>query len=198
MKHLVLFAALVGILDLSGCRTFSSAELVQDEKESADYILVTEGIVGGFVPPHIRQRTIIIAGDDKVHVFVMKHPQRNKPATYLRGSLSVKRFDKLLSAIEEKNLWSLPVEQPTGSQDIYGMDTSLAVRIGKKSWRNGGPEGCVHGQSKVQASDTQRKQFGRILKLTQDLVEEYAHEHSDSDTFLNALTSIQLDPGHGR
>ncbi|KAH9919234.1 uncharacterized protein B0H18DRAFT_1086703 [Fomitopsis serialis] len=49
-------------------------------------------------------------------------------------------------------LKSIPTEQPPGSEDIYGLDTSIAFGSDDLMWMNGGPAGCGTGTSTVQAT----------------------------------------------
>lgn len=49
--------------------------------------MVTEGIVGGFVPAHVRQRIVIIDSGEDFALLVMKQPVRNVEATYHRAAL---------------------------------------------------------------------------------------------------------------
>jgi len=66
-------------------------------------------------------------------------------------------------------LQDLPTEQPPGSQDIYGMDTSVAFGSADLEWFNGGPEGCGGGESAVQANDEQKAKFKRAVEIVQHL-----------------------------
>jgi hypothetical protein len=64
----------------------------------------------------------------------------------------------------------LPLEVPTGIQDIYGIDTSIAWFGRNLVWRNGSPEGCVQGVSQVQANDAQKRMFKRAVEIVEQLV----------------------------
>ena len=67
-------------------------------------------------------------------------------------------------------LKELPTEQPPGSQDIYGMDISIAWGSDDLMWCNGGPQGCGGGESAVQATAEQKTKFKRAVEIVEQLV----------------------------
>ncbi|TFL03730.1 hypothetical protein BDV98DRAFT_564704 [Pterulicium gracile] len=69
-------------------------------------------------------------------------------------------------------LKSIPTEVPPGSQDIYGMDTSIAWGSEDLMWMNGGPQGCSQGRSEVQPTEEQKGQFKRAVEIVHTLVEK--------------------------
>lgn len=64
---------------------------------------------------------------------------------------------------------SIPVEQPPGSQDIYGLDTSIAFLSADLEWYNGGREGCGGGPSFVQATPEQKEKFKKAVAIVEQL-----------------------------
>ena len=180
------------------CVSLASAEertSKDDGKKAGDvpaYIMITEGIVGGFVPARVRQRTVLVNRDGKFHLLVMKQPARNKKATHHVGTLDEKQSRALLSAISEHGLWKLPVESPAGSQDIYGLDTSIAIHVDGKFWRNGGPGGCVRRVSKVQPTKEQKESFRDVVALIKKSALENAKTKGDAKSFNSVLKTIQL------
>ena len=138
------------ILAVLSSPLFAGDIAIRKPAKARSYVLVTEGIVGGFAPAHVRQRIIVVSQNGKHELLVFKQPQRNSPKTFLRGTLTDMQMDALRKDLAKNGLWTLPTEDPAGCQDIYKSDTSIAVRDGGKFWRNGGPGGCVRGVSKVQ------------------------------------------------
>jgi hypothetical protein len=67
-------------------------------------------------------------------------------------------------------LESLPTEQPPGSEDIYGLDTSITWGSDDLMWMNGGPEGCGGGKSIVQATDEEKEKFKKAVSIVDELV----------------------------
>ncbi|KZT63285.1 hypothetical protein DAEQUDRAFT_680645 [Daedalea quercina L-15889] len=67
-------------------------------------------------------------------------------------------------------LKSIPTEQPPGSEDIYGLDTSIAFGSDDLMWMNGGPAGCGTGTSTVQATEGEKAKFKRAVEIVQGLV----------------------------
>ncbi len=51
-----------------------------------------------------------------------------------------------------------PRRSPPGSEDIYGLDISIAWGSEDLMWQNGGPSGCGGGTSSVQATDEDKAQ----------------------------------------
>lgn len=76
------------------------------------------------------------------------------------------------SAIHELQdlLKELPVEQPPGSKDIYGLDTSIAWQSDEVEWYNGGPAGCGSGHSFVEADEEHKTKFKRAVEIVNGLV----------------------------
>ncbi len=171
----------------------SRAFAEERDEEQLSYIMLTEGIVGGFVPAHVRQRTMIVVRDDKVELLVLKQPQRNDKPTYLRGELMAEQWKTLLAALKKEGLYELPVESPPGCQDIYKMDTSVAVRVGDTFWRNGGPAGCVHGQSKIQPTKAQQETFRSVVELLKKLADKNAKDELAAKDFDAVLQQLQRD-----
>lgn len=68
-------------------------------------------------------------------------------------------------------LKGIPTEQPPGSEDIYGLDTSIAWQSDDMEWYNGGPQGCGGGESFVKATDEDKKQFKRAVEIVNELVQ---------------------------
>lgn len=78
----------------------------------------------------------------------------------------------------------LPVEEPPGIEDIYQMDTSLAIDWPTEglSWENGGPQGCDNGESLNQPSIEQRDVFRRTVEAVKALADRVAiHVYRDGE-----------------
>ena len=179
----------VGLLIASLAGT--PAVRAEDLPRVPDHVAVTEGIVGGIVPAHIRRQTLVVAREGGHEVHVLVQPDRTSKPRYRRGQLSQARFRELVEAIEAADLWNLPVERPAGSEDIYRLDTSVAVRLGSKHWRNGGPAGCVRGRSEVDASADERQQFANLVHRIHEVADSTASEPSDAQRYLTALALVR-------
>jgi len=64
---------------------------------------------------------------------------------------------------------SIPTESPPGSEDIYGMDTSISWGSDGLQWANGAPDGCVHGISKVKPTEEEKAKFKRAVEIVKEL-----------------------------
>lgn len=156
------------------------------EKAPKNFVIVTEGIVGGIVAPHVRRKILIYEQNGDYVVLVMTQSSRRAERTVKRGTLTKKAAAALFADFAKQGLWTLPVETPTGVEDVYGKDTSLTVRRGAKFWRNGGPGGCVRGRSKTRPSDKQRLKFLKLLGLVQRTAVKQATGKAGAKTFLAA------------
>ncbi|KAJ7594122.1 hypothetical protein C8J56DRAFT_1012477 [Mycena floridula] len=131
-----------------------------------------KGITGGFAPPrpseiHSITRT---QGSDTVSVESAVRPD-GTPQLQSAGPRSFKSEDHT-SLIEELHdiLKSIPTESPPGSEDIYGMDTSIFWGSEDLQWCNGGPQGCGGGNSMVKATDEDKVKFKRAVEIVETLV----------------------------
>lgn len=193
---LLLFLAL-SIVSVTEIQAQAKIGIVAD-KTPASYLLVTEGIVGGFVAPHVRSQIVILDRGGKYELFIMKQADRRAEKTFRSGTLSDKKFNGLFRGLAKQGVFELPRELPVGCQDIYKKDTSLAVFSGGKFWRNGGPAGCVQMQSKVQPSEEQLKVFDLVVTVLKKWSDQHTSEESDAKTFTEVLQLVQRDAAKKR
>jgi len=64
----------------------------------------------------------------------------------------------------------LPMENPPGSEDIYGLDTSIMWGSEDLEWINGGPQGCGGGTSTVQPTTEEKAKFQRAVEIVRSLL----------------------------
>ncbi len=201
MRSFILAIALVGALSMLFANQATHAdEGDRQPQKPGCSILLTEGIVGGFAPAHVRSQVAITRSGDAYQVLVMTHPARNAQKTFRVGKLTEKQIATLLNGLEKQGLWKLPIELPSGCQDIYAKDTSLAVMSGKHFWRNGGPGGCVRGKSKVQPTGDDQKTFVELIGAVKKLAMENAKGESDAKTFQKVVRAMHANfprPGKG-
>jgi hypothetical protein len=78
---------------------------------------------------------------------------------------------KHLELVDELHgiLKTLPTEQPRGSEDIYGLDTSIAWGSADLEWCNGGPGGVTGRTSSVQATEEEKAKFKRAVEIVKHL-----------------------------
>ncbi|KAF9440704.1 hypothetical protein P691DRAFT_75228 [Macrolepiota fuliginosa MF-IS2] len=130
-----------------------------------------KGIVGGFAPPTPDAIVTLTRADGKDNLLL--NQSKREPGTPSLTDLA----PKVLSSKEVEHLVDelhtilkdLPTEQPPGSEDIYGLNTSIAWGSEDLMWCNGGPEGCGGGQSAVQATDEQKTKFKRAVAIVEQL-----------------------------
>jgi len=148
-------------------------------------VRLQHGIQGGFAPPtpdaihNLDYAGEIGAasatGDDhpviSVTSSVRQHGTPDLPDAVPKNlvvpaeSVEEKAIHELRDIIKE-----LPREDPPGSEDIYGLDTSIAWFSDDFMWVNGGPQGCGFDPSTVKASDEHKEKFKRAVAIVSELV----------------------------
>ncbi|OCB87868.1 hypothetical protein A7U60_g5002 [Sanghuangporus baumii] len=134
------------------------------------------GITGGFVPPSPSAVHTLSKASEQTHVLVAS-------AVRVDGGKSLSDADPKtldvsgtssteLALVDELHsiLTSIPTESPPGSEDIYGLDTSIAWQSNDIIWVNGSPSGCVRGKSTVQPSEDEKAKFRRAVEVITELV----------------------------
>ncbi|KAF4465080.1 hypothetical protein FALBO_8083 [Fusarium albosuccineum] len=131
-------------------------------------IRLQKGITGGFAPPTPSLILIISAdGSDTLKILEQRPGDTDKPEKTVATADYEGLIDELRGILKE-----LPTEQPPGSEDIYGLDTGIAWAGNDDDgwvWTNGGPQGCVGGESFVQASADQKAQFARAADIVYEI-----------------------------
>ena len=136
------------------------------------------GITGGFAPPtpsaiHTFSKsgpTTNLAIESLIRPDGTPDLQAQAPKS-LSFTSSDSDSDSLIAELRSI-LKELPTEQPPGSEDIYGMDTSIMWADGELQWVNGGPQGCSGGpgSSSVQASKEEKARFARAVEIVEELL----------------------------
>ncbi|ORY99572.1 hypothetical protein BCR42DRAFT_385562 [Absidia repens] len=143
------------------------------------HIVLREGITGGFVGPTVKQ-VVEIHGDDEGATIVHANlkPSSKTDYTTQQGQLSTNEVQTLVNTLVPE-LGQLPIEEPIGSEDIYGFDTSISFLSGDFKWQNGGPEGCTRNASSVQASPEQKQTFQKLVQTLTRLGQQNAIQSQD-------------------
>ena len=58
---------------------------------------------------------------------------------------------------------SLPMEEPSGCEDVYGIDTSIMIDSPNFKWQNRPNEGCAISESTVKPTAEQVKLFTSMV-----------------------------------
>jgi hypothetical protein len=124
-------------------------------------------------------QTLSLSQDSPNSLFVNSEHRAGDSSQGLVQSFAPKSIDtektpEVNKLVEELYgiLKDIPTEEPKGSEDIYGMDTSIMWGSDDLEWMNGGPAGCVRGSSTVQASEEDKKKFKRAVEIVKELVEK--------------------------
>jgi hypothetical protein len=153
-------------------------------------IVLTEGIVGGFVPPTVRFRAVFLElADGGLEVWTQQ--LQGESSTFHSGKLDAKLATSLFQEFDSADLWNLPREKPEGGDDIYGADTSLAVTSSGHSWRNGGPAGCVHEESSIHPNPQQKVTFQQLVARVKAAATGAARTSSDAKALEAALAKTR-------
>ena len=140
------------------------------------------GITGGFAPPTPSAVHTFSKSGPASHIAIeslvrpdgtpelQSHPSKSLSFSPSSDSGS----DELSGLISELRsiLKELPTEQPPGSEDIYGLDTSIMWADDELQWVNGGPQGCSGGpgSSSVQATKEEKEKFTRAVGIVEELL----------------------------
>lgn len=131
------------------------------------------GITGGFAPP-TPSAIHTIQAMAKQPTLDISSSFRPDGTAHLQDALSksLKHDDHTTGLVDELQtiLKTIPTESPVGSEDIYGMDTSIAFMGPDFMWMNGGPQGCGGGVSTVQATAEDKAQFKRAVAIVNEIV----------------------------
>ena len=131
------------------------------------------GITGGFAPPTPSEIHALTRSTDRPHLLAVDSQYRQDGTPSLQSTnlepktVSLEGNNEHQGLVDELHgiLKTLPTEKPAGSQDIYGMDTSIAWGSADLEWYNGGPSGCSGGTSTVQATDEEKAKFKRAVEI---------------------------------
>ncbi|KAI9473751.1 MAG: hypothetical protein EXX96DRAFT_487566 [Benjaminiella poitrasii] len=137
-------------------------------------VVLREGIVGGFAGPTIKH-VVDIKGDDTGATIMQASLKPESKTDYhtQSGGASIEQIASILDTLKQQ-LQTLPTEEPTGSEDIYGQDISLSFFSDDFQWSNGGSEGCSQGESAVKATPEEKEKFKELVNLVKGLGREYA------------------------
>jgi len=134
-----------------------------------------KGIAGGFAPPTPSAIYTFIRPLNKNNLYITSSIRPDgTPALQEAVPKSISSEDHTASLVDElyNILKTLPTESPPGSEDIYGLDTSLFWFNKDLEWMNGGPEGCGGGTSDVQATAEEKAKFKRAVDIVHEIVEK--------------------------
>jgi len=141
-------------------------------------LILLIGIAGGFAPPTPSAIYTVTATQNQPHLNITSAVRPDGTPSLqdaLPKSLPISDVEAS-TLVDELHgiLKSIPTEHPPGSQDIYGMDTSIAWGSEDMQWSNGGPQGCGGGQSQTQPNDEEKAKFKRAIEIVNKLVAKAA------------------------
>ncbi|KAJ3921623.1 hypothetical protein F5877DRAFT_35679 [Lentinula edodes] len=143
-----------------------------------------KGITGGFAPPTPSFIATITrpVDSDTLNITSASRPdgtpdlQSFAPKTLALGTVEVTALGSVSveGLVDELHgiLKELPTEEPRGSEDIYGLDTSIFWGSEDLQWMNGGMGGVTGQPGTVQATPEQKAQFKRAVEIVEALVGE--------------------------
>ncbi|KIK03737.1 hypothetical protein K443DRAFT_94570 [Laccaria amethystina LaAM-08-1] len=133
-----------------------------------------KGMSGGFAPPN-PSAIVTMTKPSNVSFLNIAAATREPDAPSLQD-LAPKSIDtskqhttELINELHDI-LHSIPTESPPASEDIYGLDTSIAWGSDDLQWMNLGPQGCVRGESSVQPTPEQKIKFKRAVDIVHELL----------------------------
>lgn len=138
-------------------------------------ITLVKGVTGGFVEASPELHILIDVGKDKVSV--QKSIKSDAPAAadgFKTNSIELDA-SQVKSLVDgwEAILKTLPIEEPKGCEDIYGLDYSLQFHSSDLKWANTPNEGCNSTPSTIVPSKEQKQRFQDIVNQ----IEIFASTH---------------------
>ncbi|KAJ6555550.1 hypothetical protein B0H10DRAFT_2122656 [Mycena sp. CBHHK59/15] len=133
----------------------------------AEYFLrLQHGITGGFAPPTPDAvYTVTQAANQTALAVTAAVRPSGTPSLQDAGPKSLNADGGTTALVDE-------LHKPPGSEDIYGMNTSIAWGSEDLEWYNGGPAGCGGGSSTVKATEEDKSKFKRAVEIVNQLVEK--------------------------
>ncbi|KAJ7135102.1 hypothetical protein C8R46DRAFT_1139487 [Mycena filopes] len=142
----------------------------------AEYFLrLQHGITGGFAPPTPNAIYTLTQPLNQTKLAITAAVREDGTRNLQEAApKSVDHDDTTTALVDELHgiLKSIPMEEPKGSEDIYGMDTSIAWGSDDLEWYNGGPQGCGGGNSAVKATAEDKAKFKRAVEIVDELVKK--------------------------
>lgn len=133
-------------------------------------MLITPGI--GEAPPPNLSIMFIREGDSDLTIRIAiredgaAEPEERDPKTVAIADHEA-AIDELHSILKR-----LPTEQPSGIQDIYGLDTGIQWMSADLEWYNRGPGDNGDGQSSLMPTEEQREDFKRAIQVIKEIAGE--------------------------
>lgn len=133
---------------------------------------LVSGITGGFAPPRPSAIHSITRPAAAATLNVESFVRPDGTPELQSAAPKTLTSDEHSHLVEELHgiLKTIPTESPPGSEDIYGLDTSIFWGSDDLQWCNGGPQGCGGGSSMVHASEQDKAKFKRAIEIVNELV----------------------------
>ncbi|KAF9003403.1 hypothetical protein BDQ17DRAFT_1356150 [Cyathus striatus] len=130
------------------------------------------GITGGFAPPTPSEIHTVTRPKDQSTLNITSAVRPDGTPQLQDAAPKALALSDNEALVEElhKILKAIPTEQPPGSEDIYGLDTSIFWGSEDLQWVNGGPQGCGGGTSSVKATEEDKKKFQRAVEIVKSLI----------------------------
>ncbi|KAI9329143.1 hypothetical protein DFJ73DRAFT_861059 [Zopfochytrium polystomum] len=146
----------------------------------ATRLTVTEGVTGGFVAPTPRRSAILDFGGSNppsIQLHTKRRGTRDQYDVTATDPAALGAFTAELDSVVATVLQTfktLPLEQPTACEDIYGCDISIAIESPGFRWQNIPNQGCAASPSSVQPTEAQKALFKEIA----DSIFALANKHA--------------------
>lgn len=139
-------------------------------------LFFTIGITGGFAPPTPNAIHTITQPLNQTELLIRSAIRTDySPGLQDAVPKSISSEDKHTTSLVDELygiLKVIPTESPPGSEDIYGLDTSIAWFSQDLEWINGGPQGCSGGISAVQPTQEDKAKFKRAVEIVHELIQK--------------------------
>ncbi|KAF7320543.1 hypothetical protein HMN09_00138000 [Mycena chlorophos] len=137
------------------------------------FVRLQHGITGGFAPPTPSALYTLAQSSGAPSLAITAAVREDGTPSLADAAPKALTPDSTTAALVDELhgiLKTIPTESPPGSEDIYGLDTSIAWGSDDLEWYNGGPAGCGGGSSMVKASEEDKRKFKRAVEIVNELV----------------------------
>ena len=127
---------------------------------------IVTGVTGGFIAPTPTSHIIIETSLDGKFVEITKSlKDDNAQDGYMTTKSALDNDEKVKNLMQGwiKTLSQLPVEEPRGSEDIYGFDTVIQLVSSSLKWQNTPNEGCATTPSSRVPTKREKEEFKRLI-----------------------------------
>lgn len=132
-------------------------------------LYLQEGVVGGFIPPIPRKIIKIVPTEEEPTSALLRYTALEMNDNYrnVETTLNSSQLHQLYDIITPLKAlptpWVANDEDPGQFEDVYRLDTTIAIKTDNWQWSNPVAEGCVHIKPSVQPTEEEQSKFKKVV-----------------------------------